>query len=350
MADLMAKGMAFFNAKRKASFSRTVTYRSLRNGSIVTADVLASLANAQLANINALSNQPDQEGFNVPDAIQVNRGYVVGIQDLRDVGLWPPQANDYIDDTNDEDGVTKRYQVSSIQGAEAWRLLAGAYQVMAVVHTQFFQDVSTYWDDEFSGAGSLASHTADTGGTYSGGSGTLTISADDVLTSGTVPAFTYFDPAHLDILASVNFAFNLTPTELSGGKYAEMGIGVRCATTGSDKREGYYCTVRLGYTDGAQSPSQLRIVRRRNGTNTTLTSVDIPVPLSLGGNHVLTVQNVPTQVTFTLFDSTGLVPLASTSIASTIINSNTGCAITFDHNGLADCTKPWLDHLTVEAT
>ncbi len=345
----MKRGMEWFADKMQANLSRTVTYHGIRNGSTITASVIVGLGMSQLVDVNMLGTQPSINDATLADPLEVNRDYVVRAADLITVGLWPSQSGDLVDDDNDEAGVTKRYQVKSVPGQQPWRWLRGSYNILARVHTKYFQIVATFWADTFAGSGSLVTHTPEVGaGGYTGGEGVVTIITNRATASEGLD-YHYCAPGELNTVTTADIRFNVEAADLDG-KLAEIGLAVRCKPTpdSTPRRDGVYCTVKVGYTLTTQTTRELRIVRRRNEANTTVVTLDLPDAIDLETTYKLRVTNTDEKILFELLDSTGDVTIASVDNESTLLNDYTGQGVFFNHT-LTDPTGPWMDNLNSEA-
>ncbi len=345
----MKRGMEFFADKMQESLSRSVTYHGIRNGSVVSLSVAVGLGMSQLTDINMLGMNPSINDASLSDPSEVDRDYIVRASDLIDAGLWPPDSGDMVDDDNDETDVTKRYQVKSVSGQASWRWLRGSYNVLARVHTKFFQVVATYWNDTFTGSGALTSHTPNTGtGGYSGGEGAVMISGNKIV-AGDGLDYHYFAPGELNTVTTADIRFNVTANDLKG-KFAELGVIVRAAPAEdmTPRREGVYCTVKIGYVGSSQTTRQLRMVRRRNEANTTVAVLDLPDVLGLATTYKLVVTNTNEKIVLELRDKSGDVTIASVGNESTLLNDLTLQGVFFNHT-LSDPSGPWIDNLNVEA-
>lgn len=324
---------------------RTVTYRAIRNSVSLSSDIRVQLAQKQAV-------RHDTNGFDQLDPApshpkQVSREYIVVAKDLRSVGIWEPRAGDFIDDPNDVAG-TNRYEVKGEVGEPSWNWAKGSYDVLAHIKTKWAQKIDTYWSDAMTGSGTLADHSPDTGSGYSGGSGTLTLSSGK-LVSGTSPAYAYFDPNQSTTVTRADVSINTLAADLAG-KFAELGVAVRCESSGAGRRDGYYCTLKVGYTGASQTTKQLRMVRRRSATNTTLEVLDLAADIDLSATYKLVVKNSERFVVCKLQDANGKdVSGATIQYEATLLNSNKTQGVYFEHT-LTDPTTPWIDNLTVEAS
>lgn len=339
-------GLAWLAAKRKAINSRSVTYRRPSTGAAIT--VSAAVGQTQLVNLNNLGVGPDILDTASLSAEATNRDYIVGYADL--AAIWPPESGDLIDDENDESGVTNRYQVMALPGQNPWRWFRGGYQKSARIHTKFLSEYTPLWSDAFTDSNgvSLASHAADypDGGSYVGGTGGIEIQSNRIVASDPA-AYKYFSVGESDVAAGVDFCLNATALDLAE-MYAEMGVGVRCNDSGAGLRDGYYCTLRVGYTAGEQVTRTLKIISRVSGSSTTVASVTTPSALSLTATYRLLAEAVGSRLVFSLFDSTGEVAVASVDYDSAVLTSYESAAVYFDHHASLDVSLPYLDNLTVE--
>jgi len=291
--------------------------------------------------------EQDVQGFTLASPTDVDRDYIVSVADLRDVGLWPPENGDTVDDENDIDGVTNRYRVMSIPGQAHWRYLRGSYTDQARVHTKFFQPFDQAWADAFTDTNgtALTAHTPDTpaAGTYSGGTGTVTITSNRIR-AGVETAYTYFNHG-VDDGADSQAEISLGGIEAADleGESVELGLVVRAATSGGGLRNGYYCTLRVEYTDGEQTVTRLRILEGA----TQKAYVDIS-DVSLDAVYQLVVRDDLESVTVSLLDDAGEVTIASVRYATTTYVANTGGGVYFAHaEGMDNFDLPYLDDLTV---
>lgn len=353
MADLMADGLDWFAEKFQDFVSREVSYRGIRDGVTIIATVTASLGSSQLTQINALGTDPGIGGFMLAPPIETDRDYIVKQEDLRGEGLWPPEQGDMIDDTNDVDGLTYRYRVMGIPGQASWRGLAGSYGKMARVHTKFYKELTELWSDAFTAANgtALSSHIPDSPstGSYGGGSGAITISTNRIV-AGAASAYRFFTHGGTEQTETrINLSLNGIATADLDGKYAELGVGIRCATSGAGLRDGYYCLLRVGYTGTLQSTKQLRIVEVSGGIETLKASKTLSAFLSRSSEYQLVVFDDGATITLGLADSTGDVSQGSVAFATTTYAGNAAAAVRFNHEAtLASYATPYLDTLTVD--
>lgn len=341
--------MAWLAAKRKAINSRSVTYRRPSTGATLV--IAAAIGQTQLVNLNSLGVGPDMMDVGSLAADATNRDYIVDYADL--TSIWPPESGDLIDDENDEDGVTNRYQVMALPGQNPWRWFRGGFQKSARVHTKFLSEYTPLWSDDFTAANGtlLGSHTADypDGGTYTGGTtDNIEIQSNRIVATDPA-AYKYFSVGSSDVAAGVDFCLNATALDLAE-MYAEMGVGVRCRDTGGAGvlRDGYYCTLRVGYTAGEQTTRTLKIISRVSGVSTTVASVTIPSALSLTATYRLLAEAVDDRVVLSLMDSTGEVSVASVAYSSAVLASYESAAVYFNHHASLDVSLPYLDGLVVE--
>ena len=341
MSD-MTTALAWLAGKRKERISRAVTYRRLSTEQVK--DIRASIGQTQAVNVNSLMMEPGVQDMAILAADMANRDYIVAAVDLED--FWPPQSGDLIDDPNDREGLINRFQAMSLPGQNPWRWFRGGYQTHARIHTKFLSEYASIWIDEFTGTDgtALESHTPDSpdDGTYSGGSGTVVIAGNRIV-AGTADAFRYFAAGESNLTARVNWNANLTADQISG-KYAEMGLGVRCAGSGVGLRDGYYCTLRINPTGGL-----LKIIKRLSGTSTIIAQVGTPTALALTETYRLEAKCDDDLITFSLLDLSGEVVLASTYFGEAVFLNQTACAVFFGHHASLDVGLPWMDQLTVEA-
>lgn len=327
---------------------RTVTYRAIRNSVSQTQNIKVQLGQKQAVALNTLGMEQNDPAL--PHPKQVDRDYIVVVSDLEDAGIWEPRAGDFIDDTNDGAGAS-RWAVKGTPGEASWRYVKGSYVVLARIHTKWQQKLQTYWSDAMVGAdgAALTAHSPEVGdGGYASGDGTLQILSDR-LVAVTNPAYVYFDPDQLTTVTRADVSIN-TDAGLLDGKFAEFGVAVRCEPSGAGRRDGYYCTLKVGYTGGNQTTKQLRIVRRRSGVNTTLEVLDLASDINLASSYKLVVKNSERFVVFKLQDAYGK-ELSGTTIQyeATLLNSNKAQGLYFDHT-LTDPTSPWIDNVSVEAS
>ena len=326
-----------------------MTLRGTRSGSQLSVELTASLGTSQLTQINSLGINQSETDFTLSAPQEVDRDYIVDVASIRDAGLWPVQSGDIFLDENDVDGVTNIYRVMSIPGQSPWRYLRGAYTDRARIHTKFYAPFAQLWSDAFTAANgtSLSSHAPDSpaSGVYAGGSGTLTITSNRVR-AGSTTAYTYYDHGGDDgTVSQVELSLNGVTAGNLEGKYAEFGLGVRCASSGAGLRNGYYCTLLVAYTDGEQATTRLRIF----DATTERAYVDLP-DVGLSTVYQLVVDDDLESITATLFDETGQVQIGSVRYATTTYAANTaGCVIFLHEPTLTNYDLPYIDDLTVES-
>lgn len=339
-------GLAWLATTRKIYNSREVIYRRPSTGDAVV--VYASIGQTQLVNLNSIGAGPDIADAGIIAAQTMNRDYIVSYSDLE--SIWPPQSGDLVDDEGDIEGSISRYQVMSLPSQDCWRWLGGGLQVQARVHTRFFAEYVPLWSDDFTGVNGTAinSHEPNTpdGGAYGGGVGGIVISSNRIVASD-ASAIRYFVVGSAEVSAQVDVCLNSTAGGLAG-KYAEFGLGVRCASSGSNKRDGYYCTLKVGYADAAQTTKLLSIVSVVIGVETVVASVSLPSPLSLSATYRLLAECSGSRLVLSLLDSTGEVSLASVAYGSAGMTGQQSAAVIFAHEATIDLSLPYLDSLVVE--
>ena len=147
IADMMAVGLDWFAGQFKRFASHTVTYRGIRNGVMVEAELAVSVGSSQPVSINSLGMEQSIADFTVANPLEVDRDIIVQTKDMMIAGLWPPKSGDFVDDASGVGGITKRYQCKGIPGQSVWRPLRGGYDGMVRVHTKFYALIQTYWRD-----------------------------------------------------------------------------------------------------------------------------------------------------------------------------------------------------------
>lgn len=346
MSDMISTGLDWLADKQQEFVAREVTYRRPSTGESVTLTV--GIGSSQLAQINTLGDDRQTRDFLLSDPIEVDRDYIILASELG--SLHPPQPGDVVDDTNDETGVTKRYRVMSIPGQTPWRWLQGSYHKQLRAHTKFFADVETLWDDAFTGSNgtNLTSHapTEPSGGSYGGGTGTLTIQSNRIVSGGSGQVYRYFNPAEADTISIADLNINEVAADLNG-QTAQFGLAVRCETSGAGLRKGYYCTLQVGYTGATQSTKKLLILEQ-DTTLTEVASVTLADDVSLTATYQLIVENDTEldRITVKLMDALGEIQYGSVDYAAPLFDANTGQAVYFNHTATFDS---WMDDLTVEA-
>lgn len=339
----MTDGLSWLAEQRETNDGRTVTYRRPSTGE--SAEIEVTVGQTQLVNVNSLSLEPQAQDMAVLNAEVTNRDYIIRNAKTQLGALWPPVNGDLIDDSDDEDGSVYRYQVMSLPGQNPWRWFRGGAQKNARIHTKFISTYALLWQDTFTdtNATNLEDHEPDIGDGYSGGSDDVLISSNRIVGNG----FRFFDPGEPDVTARVDFRINLAAGDLEL-KWAELGLGVRCESSGSGQRDGYYCTLRIGYADNEQQTKRLKLVKRSGGSNTEVAALDLSEAIDLDATYRLEVVADSERILFSLFDSTGEVSIASVSVEPDAFTDNTACAVIFAHHEDLEDTGPWMDSLEVE--
>lgn len=350
MSDLVAEGLDWFAEQMQTYASRQVTYRGKRGAVWLTATLTVGIGSSVLTQINAIGADAGIAGFQLQNPEETQRDYIVVQADLRDVGLWPPQSGDMIDDENDVTDATYRYRVMSIPNQASWRPLAGSYAKMARVHSTFFAQFSELWSDAFAGSGLLTAHAADTGGSYGGGTGTIAISGNRIV-AGAATDYVYFTHGETDgTETKIALSFHTIAAADLDGKYAAMGVAVRCTGSGAGLRDGYYCTLKVGYTAANQTTKVLRIFEVASGVETQKASLTLPADIDLNAVYMLTIYDEPTKITAALTDETGEISKGSVGYLTTTYAGNATSGLIFQHHAtLASFATPYMDDLTVEA-
>lgn len=349
--DMMARCHSTFATLAKQFATREVTYRGIRNGEWDSLVVRAMVGSSQDTPINSVGSEPATTDTGTQNPLQVDRDYTV-FDDMIASAMWPPVNGDFIDDANDASGIIKRYQVRAIPGQPTWRPLRGSQYTMARVHTKFYGDLITYWADDFTDTNgtSLASHTPASGtGGYSIAAGSISINTNRIV-AGANPSYAYFAAGTARTKTTrANLCMNVSAGSLNA-KFAEMGVAVRCESSGSGQREGYYITLKVGYTGANQTTKELRMVRRRDGSNTTIEAKTLTENIDLTATYQLRVRTAERSVEGRLFDADGNeVGGGLVSVDATLLASNTNQGVVFSHT-LTDPSGPWLDALTVGGT
>lgn len=345
--DMMQLAHETYAGLMKQFVSRRVTYRGVRNSQAVSKNLDVQVGSSQTFNLNNLGL--DTVDPNINDPAAVHRDYIIQAVDLGELG--EPRDGDSIDDPNDFDGIN-RYSVTALTGQDNWRWLKGSLNVLARVHTKRTQKIKSYWSDAFNGDDGtvLADHAPDVpeSGSYAVNAGALSLLGNRLATSSAT-AYAYFLPNEFTTVSRCDFKLGGTADSLEG-KAVELGLAVRCAVSGSGRRDGYYCTVRVGYANGEQATRQVRIVRRRGGVNSTLDVLNLPDELVLANSYGLVVKNLEQFVIVSLQKSDGKdVPGSTRQYEATLLNSNKGQGIYFE-NSVADPSVSWIDNVTVEAS
>lgn len=333
------KGRAWLAQQRATHNSRKVTYR---RGEQTIEDLVVSVGQSQAANLNPMSIEPTQMDMLMLSPEAANRDYVVTAADLGD--LWPPASGDLIDDPNDAAAVYRFKLMSLPGGAGVWRWLAGGYQKQARLHAKFVSQFEQLWFDEFTGTDGTAlnAHAADSGGSYGGGVGSITIASNRIV-AGDAAAIRYFDPGLVNATTAIAFSLNMEAADLTG-KYAELGVGVRCAASGAGQRDGYYATFRATPT-----LHKLRLLKSVSGTFTEVVGLGLDQLLALDGTYRLQATGAADGITVSLSDSTGAITIASFAHVPNAFAAQTAGAVIFAHHASLDVSLPWLDALRVEA-
>lgn len=144
MADMMQTAMDFFAEKMIGTVAspgkacRTVTYRRGEE----SVELSAMLGQSQLVPLNTLGMEPAAADELLADPSEVDRDYIIQASALiLDDDVVEPMPGDKIDDTNDEDGVTHRYEVASLPSQTPWRRLKGSYKTLIRIHTKYYGTV-----------------------------------------------------------------------------------------------------------------------------------------------------------------------------------------------------------------
>lgn len=278
----------------------------------------------------------------------MNRDYIVSYADI--ASIWPPQSGDFIDDAGDVSGTTSRYQVMNLPSQDCWRWFRGGLQDQVRVHTKFYAEYAPLWSDYFTGSDGTAinshSPTSPAGGTYAGGDGGIVISSNRIV-SNTADAYRFFSVGSGDVSAQVDLCVNTTAAGLAS-KHAEFGVGVRCASSGDGKRDGYYCTLKVGYSGSVQATRTLRIVSCVSGTDTQVAAITLPSALSLTATYRLLVECSGSRIVLSLLDSTGEVSIGSVAYDSAVMTGQESAAVIFAHHASVDWSLPYLDSLVIE--
>ena len=181
-----------------------------------------------------------------------------------------------------------------------------------------------------------------TSGVVSGGSGTVNITSG-VATAGTVSAFTYYThggTSGTETVCAVNYN-GVTAANLDG-KYSEIGVGIRCASSGVGLRNGYYCVLRVSYSGSTQT-AQIRIYE-----NSTLRATATLAEIGLSTTYALVVQDTGASITAILLNSARTVVLGTAAYNTTTYASNTRGAYIFDHHStLTRYTLPSVSSVDV---
>lgn len=343
--DVLASGLDWLSQRRQALTTPTVTYRRPSTGQSV--EIKRILGQSQLVNVNPIGIDPDMRDVSQLSAETANRDYIVTASDLADI--WPPQSGDLIDDENDIEGTTNRYQVMALPGQSPWRWFRGGRQRDARLYTKFFSTFASVWSDAFTGSDgdSIDAHSPDApdGGAYEGDTGGMEIAANRLISS-VATSYRYFDAGSANATAEVLLGYDVTLADLSG-MYVESGVALRCASSGSGKRDGYYCTLRLVADDNAFTSQRLKIVQRTSGVSVEVAAVEVPYALDLGTVYSLRAEMTADRLTLSLLDSTGEVLVSSVAIDSPVMSGQTLAGLMFDHHASADPAWAWMDGLEV---